>query len=153
MALESDTQAFLLRKGLHQSHHVDIAVAYVTEPGVDWLLAHLSPRAQVRLVVRWPSGLDRVMPSTIRGVDKLIGDARIALRYLPGMHEKLYLIDAAGLVTSGNLTASGLSAPPPGVPARELGVDLDVEDLAAARAHFAAVWGRRYPSGGTSSQF
>lgn len=97
------------------------------EEHVDWrLLTVLSPRA----VAYGSLAIDGL---------RALQDAGVALRHLPALHAKLFLIDdAVAFVGSANLTSSGL-----GTEARrnhELTVRLNGEQRRSARQQFDAWW-------------
>lgn len=75
---------------------------------------------------------------SIGGLRRLLR-ARVAVRHLPGLHAKAYLIDdREGFVGSGNLTAAGLGSS--SAPNVELTVTLGASDCASAARLFKQWW-------------
>jgi hypothetical protein len=136
--LGTDAYRFTLASELRSVRTaVSLVSAFITVPGIHWVLKHLSPTAQaLRVVTRW-SCWDLVVGASDLEVYTILESRCASLYILPDLHAKIVLIDDRTLfLGSANLTNSGLRLVPGGN--REIGIRItpNQEDLQVIEALF-----------------
>lgn len=129
--LATDAHRFALGKALSEaSESISLVSAYVTSPGIEWVLERLPARpVNLRVIARWRCA-DLASKASDIEVYPLLRSRGARLYVHPDLHAKLVLVDNRQLlVGSANLTSAGLQLVPGGN--REISVALSAtpEDL------------------------
>ncbi len=122
--LGTDAYRFALASALADAREsVSLASAFITVPGIEWILGHLAPSVtSLRVLARWNCG-DLIAGASDLEVYTILHARGTGFYILPDLHAKLALVDdRALLLGSANITNSGLRLVPGGN--REIGISL-----------------------------
>ena len=137
--LGTDAYRGILRDRIaHATSSVSLVSAYVTVPGIQWVMSAFSSTAiSLSVLARW-SCSDLVSGASDLGVFDLLRQRGHRLYIHPDIHAKVVLVDASVLLLgSANVTSSGLRLTPGGN--REIGIQTTAtaEDVKVIDALFA----------------
>lgn len=134
----TDAYRFALASALTDARKsVSLASAFITVPGVEWVLGHLSPSVtSLRVLARWRCA-DLIIGASDLEVYQILCAKGAHFYILSDLHAKITLVDDSILLLgSANITNSGLRLVPGGN--REIGVRIDPtsEDIQVINALF-----------------
>jgi hypothetical protein len=105
---------------LDANNSVDVLSAYITVPGIEWLLSLLKSEVRLRVIARWNCS-DLVSGASDARVYETLRTRGAEFFVLQDLHAKLVLIDRTSVfLGSANITSNGLKLVPGGN--RELSV-------------------------------
>ena len=129
--LGTDAYRFSLMSALADARaSVSLISAFITVPGIEWVLEHLSPSVtSLRVLARWNCG-DLVAGASDLEVYTILNERGAHFFIMSDLHAKISLVDDRTLLLgSANLTNFGLRLVPGGN--REIGISISptTEDI------------------------